>query len=48
MSYYSRLAYEIWEKENLYAEDDCSPSWETAEEPGINHSAQEDEVPFAA
>lgn len=48
MGYYSRLAYEIQEQENLYAEDDCSPSWEAVEEPDLAPSAQEDEILFAA
>ena len=48
MSYYSRLAYEIWEQENFYADDDCSLSWEAVEEPDPAPSAQEDELLFAA
>ena len=48
MSYHSRLAYDIWEQENYYADDDCSPSWETVDDPDPAPSAQESEVPFAA
>lgn len=33
MSYHSRLAYDIWERENYYADDDSFPSWEEAEDP---------------
>ena len=48
MSYYSRLACEILERENFYADDDCSPSWEAVEEPASAPYAQGDEMPLAA
>lgn len=48
MSYYSRLACEVWERENFYADDERSPSWEAVEEPDPAPSAQGDEIPFAA
>ena len=48
MSYYSRLAYEVWEQENYYTDDDCSPPWEAVEEPDPAPSAQEGALPFVA
>ena len=46
MSYHSRLAYEVWEKENYYADDDCSPPWE--EPTSAFPSDREEAVPLAA
>lgn len=46
MSYHSRLAYDVWEQENYYADDDCSPPWE--EPASASPSDQEEAAPLAA